>query len=239
VTSPDDLTPLLTEAPPGPGYDLRFRSGVVVSWNPLTAENVVRVGGTEVADLPILNTSEALLLAAGDVVGVLAARNERGSTTYAILGRMTIPGTASAATAINALGNAIVVATEPNQQSTTSSSYTDLTTVGPEMEVLIRPSGRCLFIYGCYMIQVGIAFGHMDIVGDGPGGDSFTTTASGASLGAGTGMAGNSIEGTSTNARLLTGLDSGMWTVTAKYKSGGGLGNPSVFMDRFLIAIPL
>lgn len=152
MTGPTDLATLFTDAPPGPGYDLRFRSGVVVSWNPLTAENTVRVGGTEVHDLPILNTSEALLLEPGAVVSILAARNDKGSTTYAILGRMTIPGTPSAATALNALALRMTSNYVDAFESRGATGFGDLATPGPEVtDVLVGATGAAIVIVDAYV----------------------------------------------------------------------------------------
>lgn len=134
MSRPDDLAPLLFRDP-GPG--LGFRQGTVVSYNSLTGENTIQVGGGLVADLPILNTSEALLLEAGSVVGILTA----GSSWF-ILGRITVPGTPDALTALQAVRT--VDAAVLTSESTTSLTYTDLATPGPEVTATIGPSGRCL-----------------------------------------------------------------------------------------------
>lgn len=143
-----DLSELFTPSPPGPAQDVRYRQGVVVAWDPLTAENQIDVGGTTLENLPILNTSEALLLAAGDVVGLMAAYSEGGAVSYVVLGRLTVPGTASAATALQALTNYIYSATVPDFGSTTSGTFGDLSPAGPEVTAFIRGSGKALVILG-------------------------------------------------------------------------------------------
>lgn len=133
----DDLVPLLAAKPP-PGVG--FRQGVIVSWDQNTAENSVLVGNSLLYDLPILNTSEAAILAEGDVVGILTS-----GATWGIMGRFTIPGTPEAVSALSSLRTQSAdVGGSP--QGTTSSSFTDLATVGPEVTIDVGPSGRVLVI---------------------------------------------------------------------------------------------
>lgn len=94
----DDLVPLLSQ---GPGPGLRFRQGVVRSWNASTGANVVDVAGAQLVDVPILNTGEAIALKAGHVVGLLAFQS-----TYWIIGRITLPNDPDFAAASVAFGAA-------------------------------------------------------------------------------------------------------------------------------------
>jgi hypothetical protein len=130
----DDLVPLLA---PGPGPAVGYRQGVIVTWDQATAANTVQVGRTLLENLPILNTSEAAILQAGDVVGILTA-----GQTWGILGRFTIPGTPEAVSALSSLrtASADVAAIE----NYSSSSFGDLTTPGPEVELAVGASGRVL-----------------------------------------------------------------------------------------------
>jgi len=131
----DDLVPFLGR--PDPGKGVGFRQGVIVSWNANTAENTVLAGDSLLTNLPILNTSEASILAEGDVVGILTA-----GKTWGILGRFTIPGTPEAASSLSALrtqSDSVLTV-----ETTTSAAYTDLATVGPEATVNVGPSGRVL-----------------------------------------------------------------------------------------------
>jgi hypothetical protein len=132
----DDLVPILgKKTPPGVGY----RQGVIVSYNQNTAENVVLVDGSLVENIPILNTSEAALLAADDVVGIMTVGG-----TWAILGRFTYPGTPEAVSALSSLRTQSV--DETAAETTTSGSFTDLATVGPTASINVGPSGRVLVI---------------------------------------------------------------------------------------------
>ena len=143
----DDLVPLLKESP---GPAVGFRQGFIVTWNRETAENTVVVGRSLMTNLPILNTSEAAILAAGDVVGILTA-----GQTWGILGRFTIPGTPEAVTGIKAITDRIVAASDPFEGTRNSTSYGDLTGVGvgPEVTVTVGPSGRALVFWSCDVLR--------------------------------------------------------------------------------------
>jgi hypothetical protein len=139
----DDLAPLLA-ASPGPAVG--YRQGVIVTWDPDTAENTVTVGATLLENLNVLNTSEAAILAPGDVVGILTLPG-----TWAILGRLTIPGTPEAVTSIQAITNRIQVAQDPAGGKRNSTSWGDLTgaEVGPSVEIRVGSSGRVLAFWSC------------------------------------------------------------------------------------------
>ncbi|MEV6366217.1 hypothetical protein AB0L86_04905 [Micromonospora musae] len=191
----DDLTPLLA-AQPATGTG--FRQGVIRSWNAATAENTVEVDGVLLSDLPVLNTSEALLLAPGDVVGILTTGGAAGS--WAILGRLTVPGTAAAASALSAIGTHAAEAI--TQRSTTSTSWVDLAD-GPSVTVDVRPSGRVLLSFAA---QIGWAV---------------------IAPGAVSGMAGIAISGA--NSRPLTGTADTDMKVRAHIEAGGQTTNVGVF----------
>lgn len=81
----DDLTGLF----PGPRPDspqVGFRQGKVMTWNANTGENAILVAGTQLLNVPILNTGEAIALKAGHVVGLLTFGG-----SWFILGRITPP----------------------------------------------------------------------------------------------------------------------------------------------------
>lgn len=144
----DDLTPVL--APP-PGKAVTYRQGTVVSWNQETAENSILVGDSLMTDLPALNTSEASLLVPGDVVGILVS-----GSSWAVLGRLIIPGTADAATSIKAITNRIVAAEDPAPGTRNSATYGDLgggAVVGPAVTIKIGASGRALAFWCCEIGQ--------------------------------------------------------------------------------------
>lgn len=137
----DDLVPLL--APPV-AKGISYRQGVVVSWNQDTAENTVMVGASLLTNLPVLNSTEANLLVPGDVVGILVS-----GATWAILGRLIIPGTSEAATAIQSITNRIQAASDFTSGTRNSTAWGDLagTNVGPAVTIRIGSSGRALVLW--------------------------------------------------------------------------------------------
>lgn len=142
----DDLVPLLGTKKDGTGY----RTGVVIAWNADTAENIVSVAGGVFEDLPILNTSEASLLAPGDVVVLIT-----WGISFAILGRVVIPGTAEAVSSIQAITNRIQAASDDGVGTRNSSTYGDLTgtNVGPSVTIRIGSSGRALVFWSAEIGQ--------------------------------------------------------------------------------------
>ncbi|WP_371409729.1 hypothetical protein OG423_14080 [Micromonospora zamorensis] len=223
----DDLTPVLAAQPAaGAGY----RQGIVREWNPNTAENVVEVGGALITNMPVLNTNEVLLLAPGDVVGILTA-----GPSWCILGRLTVPGTPAAATALNAIRTKSV--TVGTYETRTSAIWGDLTTPGPVVtDVVVGPSGRCLvFISSTITLLTTSGGGEMAYAITGatsvPTGDDPPALAWYGPAGSGPTM---------TRLVLQEGLNSGSHTFTAKYSAVDlGVGGSVRFGDRNLTVIPL
>jgi hypothetical protein len=143
VTRSSDLVPYLQRSASA-GQGVNFRQGVVVAWNQATAENIIQLGNTLVTNASVLNTSEASLLAPGDVVMLLMS-----GSTCAVLGRMTFPGTPAAASALAAVrtaGDTVGVL-----ESTSSTSFGDLSTVGPGVTIPVGQTGRALVTIGANM----------------------------------------------------------------------------------------
>lgn len=112
-------------------------------------------------------------------------------------------------------------------QSTTSTSFTDLATVGPVSTKHIGPSGRALVIVSAqqtnptgYAIMSFAAAGPTPVVASD---DAALTTSTGAEVSA-------------DRATLVTGLAEGDYTFTAKYRVPGGTGT---FQRRRITVIPL
>ena len=129
------------------------------------------------------------------------------------------------------LATGIQTATVATNQSTSTTSYTDLTTTGPAVTITIPASGQALVTVTC---------------------DLFNTTA-GAFAFAGFALSGTNTvaasdaqalfhKDTSTNGEmsasytiLLTGLSTGSTTFTMKYKASGGTAS---FINRRIIVEP-
>lgn len=232
----DDLTPLFNKQTTS---TVGLRSGVVVAWDPLTAENIIEVDGALIENIGIFNTNEALLLKPGDVVKILTSG--AGASSWGILGRFTLPGTPEAASALSMIrtyADAI-----PSLEFTSSTSFTDLATVGPQVDVTVGPSGRllimatCLFDYNGNDTQGG---GYMayDITGaTSKAANEFDAVKSVFNASDATADTVNWIAGARMTAvSLEEDLNPGAHTITAKYKV---LANSCQFGMRLLVAIAL
>lgn len=231
-----DLTPLLIGAAnPGTG-GVGFRQGVVVSWDQNTAANTINVGGTELSNLPILNTSEAVTLSPGDVVGLLTITNQ-----FFILGRLTIPATTAAATAL-ALDRT-VASYDTNSTATSSGSASG---TSPTVDVLVGKTGRLMVTVGCQID----ATGAIAVTSSCGGAMGFAlsganTMAAGSDLAVvervvmqvSTGTCRAVITRRGSITEYLFGLNPGLTTVTAQYWSTDAPTSAS-FADRTLIAVP-
>lgn len=144
-----DLVPYLAK-PNGGGDPLSFRQGEVIAWDQETAENVIKVGNGLFENLPCLNTSEASLLVPGDVVGVMIA-----GSTWAVMGRLIIPGSPEAASSIRSITSRIQAAEDQDSGGRNSTAWGDLTgaAVGPSVTVRIGSSGRALVFWSCELGQ--------------------------------------------------------------------------------------
>lgn len=237
----DDLVPLLTKPAAGPGVS--FRQGVIVSWNQETAQNTVLVGGSLMSDLPILNTSEAAILAEGDVVGIMTA-----GATWGILGRFTIPGTPEAVSALSSLRtqSASISATETVTGTSYAAAVTD---PGPEVTIAVGPSGRLIVLVSATVSgqstktagNTANAGGGMGVVLTGANARAAadsealratvnaTITSSAATIG---------VDGSASRVVLLTGLTPGLTTITAVYRMIGN-GTQVNFSNRNVTAIAI
>lgn len=81
-----DLTSLF--APPAGSEP--FRQGEVLTYNPATGANTVRVGDAVLTNLPLLNIGDTINLQAGNAVILLKFRS-----SWAILGRVVTPGSST------------------------------------------------------------------------------------------------------------------------------------------------
>jgi hypothetical protein len=233
----DDLVPLLTTPAAGPGVG--FRQGVIVTWDQASAENTVLVGRSLLTNLPILNTSEAAILQAGDVVGILTA-----GQTFGILGRFTIPGTPEAVSALSALRTASDSVS--TSETTSSVAFTDLATPGPEVEIVVGATGRVLVT-----LSASMDFEALRGFGLNSAGAMMSFTMSGANtliafqsravrgrIEYSSGQAGGfdtDLTGIldASKVVLLEGLNPGLTTFTAKYAIHGADG-PATFANRVI-----
>lgn len=239
----DNLAPLLaTSQAAGVGA----RKGVVVSWDQETAENVVLVGGQLFENLPVLNTSEAAILATGDVVTLMTLNG-----SWAILGRLTIPGTPEAVTGIQAITKRISAANDPAVGTRIASTYGDLTgaDIGPFVTVTVGSSGRALAFWACDEGYTG-AYQHaatancsVEVSGatTRAASDSYALSmALGNPASGNTGFALSSLSLQAAAMHLFVGLNPGSTTFTMKYRNpGNDPANASEFSQRELAVFVL
>ena len=244
----DDLASLFAAPPEQPSHDVRYRQGTIVAFNPITLENTVLVGGTTLANLPLLGVGEATLLVPGAVVGIQVVGD--AVKEYVIVGRIVKPNTADAADAMSLLNSQIYTDFILTDESTTSVPYTDLATVGPRVTVPVGPSGRILVLASAQMNGTTPA-------GNPTNGDSrINLEFSGANTESPTdltrllGIWALSISSPATNLQyvravmitaqaVFEGLNPGNTTITLKYRNGWGGANTVSFARRTLTVIKL
>lgn len=150
MSGPSDITDLFGGPPPGPGQNVNYRQGVVLTFDQATLSNTVNVGGTVLTDLPLLGVGESTLLVPGSVVGIINVSATGGAASWAILGRLVTPGSAQAIDAVGLLNSQIQTAYVADQVSLSYDVWTDLpASFGPQVTVNVRASGRLLVMCTC------------------------------------------------------------------------------------------
>lgn len=225
---PFGLSELFSAAPARPSFDVRYRQGVILTWNPSTLENTIDVDGVPLVDLPVLGSAEAATFEVGDVVGLhLMLPDHRRGATWAIVGKFVIPNTADAFTALSFLSSTIYADEVDTLESSSSTSYTDLATLGPSVsDVLVGPSGRVLVTVSCtFEVQHVVgdlqpAIVYMSFVGNGPttvNASDINSVSLGCNMQA---TVGNHVivYGRFSKESLIDGLTAGLYSFTAKYR---------------------
>lgn len=239
MTTPSSAS-LFSARPKGGSFDVRYRQGVIVEWNPATLENIIEVSGEPLVNLPVLGVAEAASYVPGITVGLhLMDPGEGRAQTWAIVGRFVVPGTQDVTDALSALGSRIQSDTVLTSEAASGGgAFQDLATVGPTVTVTVGASGKLLVIMSC-------------VTGDdatGQNGGYMSFELSGANtLGASSQRSaniivlvtpdGDSVRATVTGQALLTGLNPGITVVQAKYTWGTAAG--AVFSERVLTAFAL
>jgi hypothetical protein len=94
----DDLTPLLVQQQPGA---VRYGQGTLVEWNPDTFENVVEWRGGRLVNRPVRSAAQAIGFTSGISVGLLGVIPPGGGAeSWWIDGQIITPGTGAAEQAI-------------------------------------------------------------------------------------------------------------------------------------------
>jgi len=227
----DDLVSLLARPEPGPAQPVGYRQGVIISYNQTTGANQVLVGGTTVTDLPLLNTSEALLLTPGAVVGILTA-----GPSWFIIGRVTVPGSEQALSALRMVSDRMLADEVPGQGTRAQATFGDLNDqVGPSVTATISRSGMALVLVGATITTAGAIYS-----GGLMGFDITGATTRGASVADSLefSMSSEAFSASATRSILVTGLNAGEHTFTARYRSAAS-GTPFTCENRNLVVFAL
>ena len=241
----EDLAPLLTSGP-GAADTIRGGQGVVVEWESLTAENVIRFRGTDLVNLPILATStEVMLIKPGDPVFLHIVGSGATATIY-VVGRITQPGTPQAASFFELFG--FQTATETTQGDALSlfSSMGDLqppANPGPSVTVNVGQTRRVLVLVQAEIVSTRGSQGF--------GGGNVGIQLSGANTAAASDQIGlmwakwQEFTGAAfeswacTGSHFYTGLNPGSTTFTMKYgKSASDADLDTVVKNRSIMALP-
>jgi hypothetical protein len=230
----DDLAPLFDPRPDRPSQDVRFRQGVILTFDRNTLENTVSVGGSVLSNLPLLGVGEVTTLVAGSVVGIMAV-GEAAKSMF-ITGRIVTPNTDDATDAVSLLNSQIASDQVFANENCASTTFTDLTTVGPRVTVNVGPNGRLLIIATAQLGWSTTAAGTIQMRGD------LGVDLTGANVHApdivvdpllpldaetwvvSAGTIGNSNARTITGQAVLTGLNAGNTTLKLMYRKSTVVG---------------
>jgi hypothetical protein len=249
----DDLAAMIV--PPDREWSGRAL-GTVKSWNPDTFENVISVRDTDIPDVPLQQPLLGLTLTPGAVVmvDIWKPRSRKGSAVYAISGQWLPVGAGAAAGAVafmrgalakeisaEVFGERVHGATVATQQGRSSATYGDLATVGPTVpDIPVSDVGTMMVWVGCSgaassQTDGAGQFGYMSFAVSGAtsvspddarsfhvGFFDFDELAA--------------VTSRAVSAVLLTGLNPGLHTLTAKYRQSGST-DEAFFSSRVLLAI--
>lgn len=123
-------------------------------------------------------------------------------------------------------------------EQTSSSTLTDLATVGPAVTVTIGPSGRMIVLLSAHIRNAAAGFTTDPIMGYAISGATVRAASVGRTLGFRMHTVNHQFTLKASEAFIEEGLTAGVHTVTAKYAEGVGSGENAAFEHRKLIVIP-
>jgi hypothetical protein len=219
----DELQSLFVNQPGGLASSVDYVQGTIRSWTSTSGANVVELpGGTQLRNVKILNASVFTSFSVGDSVGLLLINNQ-----YTIVGKIKSAGNGLESVQYNSVHVL---------ESTTSTSFTDLATVGPSVTTYIGPSRACIVLIGGLIFAANnIAYMSCSVGGANsiaPGAAVWSPAQYGPPS-----TASAYSQTTCTALNFLTGLNQGMTTFTAKYAIDGTL--LASFNNRNIMVMPL
>ncbi|MDI3211756.1 hypothetical protein [Arthrobacter sp. AL12] len=174
----------------------------------------------KISDLGLLAVADATdLVPLVDVSGSVTKKTTVGGLAAAVIANIPNASIPSSKLSLGAQSSKVVTG-----QATSSTSYTDLTTVGPAVTVTISANGMALVFLNATMFSAQTSMGFAI---------SGATTVAADDVNC---ILINTVTSRLSGAFLVTGLNAGSTTFTAKYKVGSGTGT---FVDRVISVIPL
>lgn len=134
------LAALIAEAgrSPSGSEDLSNYTGQILSWDEISGTNTVAVNGGTIPDMRVVASGVGVAYRVGDVVNIT-----RRGTQWFINGKVGAPGAGA--------GNQIQSADVAANETTTSTSFTNLATFGPSVTLTIGSSRRALVSISAYL----------------------------------------------------------------------------------------
>lgn len=242
--SPDDITPFLIK--PRSNVAMQYGQATIVEWNPNTFENIIHWRGTFLKNVDVLAGADALTFRPGDVVGLMGWAPSGGAGSWAVVGKWVRPGTdrgsqsvqflnteLGSAIASSVFGSNIHSGSIAASETTNSTGWVDLTTVGPSVSATVGSTGKVLIIFSAAISSpannsgwVGVELFGANVVAP-PAQNQFVSLAIG----------NVAIAGSVSRVSLLDGLNPGETEFMAKYHTTAGL--TTTFAERNITIITL
>lgn len=198
--------------------DIGMHTGVVQAWDDTTGLNSVLINGSTFDNLSVITAGPAINIEAGDTVVIF-----RIQTQYFIFGKVAAAGASAAMRSVSDFTAA--------GESTSSSTFTDLATVGPTVTAYVGPSKQALVMLSTSVTVPIAVTARMSFAISGASTQAAATFRSAHYF---SGEAGAIIR--LSNIVQVVDLTPGLNTFTAKYLSDGG---STAFVNRSLAVIPM
>lgn len=210
--------------------DIALKTGTIMSWDPLTGLNVVKINGQNFSNLSAIAPGIGIAYNTGDTVMIQRKQNK-----YYIQGRVAAPGSTA--------GSSIQTGSSGDLQTglgTTSGVWTSFTGVAPAVPVYISSSRRALVLWAADAT----VNGSDAEIGWRVDGASNINAGTFAMTSVHTGNTGGTIhQGNVSGSYVITpqfGINQGLNTFTLQYRIGANVpGATAGIGNRVLTVIPL
>jgi hypothetical protein len=246
VSPTDDLTPVLRQPPDNVG--VRYGQGKLLAWNPDTFENTVLWRGATLTNLDVLAGPAANSFTPGITVALIGWAPGGGASSWAIFGQWVSPGSGAAAAQIQFMNSSLAsqisaevfaarirTAEVGDYVEISSTDWIDLPgSPGPTLtDIEVSSTGVMLVEVGCFVSADDNA-GYMSVEVSGATSRAPTLRHIVSVLAA----AGDGPNAIAAGRQFpVTGLNPGLHTVTAKYRTDSTSSPGALFGDRTLDVI--